>query len=102
MSSIWKELPDSLKRKIRDRIIRELPNAGSIDLSSIMNGFSKMGYDECMKGDEMMRKAISDCIINNYGGEGGRKIRGGAQGVANVIYYMGEMGVRWNEDVSKD
>jgi hypothetical protein len=83
------DLGPDLRERIIQRLIKVIPKGGIIALSSCLNGLSGMQYDWNNNGK--MEQALSDGIINCYHSTKKHDNDYGAQGISNIIYYLGEL-----------
>jgi hypothetical protein len=83
------DLGSSLQESIIQQSVLLLPKGGTIALSSFLNGLVGMKYD--WKNNGRIEQALSEGITNQY--HPTKRLGGvySAQGISNIIYYLGEL-----------
>jgi hypothetical protein len=89
----WEDLSFTEHKTLKGKCTVLLREGTVFDLSSLLNGFQLM---ECRwNEDESMKQAIFAGIVKNLGQD--RAIPMDGQGVANVIYYLGQSEIEWKD-----
>ena len=82
---LWPIMMDDVRKKMQSQI-------KLVSLSSLCKGWKDMGY-KCKDMEEELKEAVLRAVVDLC-----RDERNG-RGIANVIYYLGDMEADWEEDM---